>query len=198
MKLLNILLIILIPIIAIGKSYPILEEDMFEAIIEYGETEEFRDKVIADRDKKVKTIKEMQGIKLSVSSDNYTYKVVDSYTLIQDIPRVDRAGNIIGVLYKKGFTFNPLKFIKVAPPSLIIFDACNKKEKRYVQNLIKTRTNFMLVSGGCQLQDIEGFRAMVYLTNQEMIDKFKLKHSISIVDVNILEAVYEIKVISTN
>lgn len=198
MKLMNILLIILIPIIAMGKSYPILEEDMFEAIIRYGETKEFRDKVIADRDKKVKAIKEMAGIKLPTSSDNYSYKVSDSYTLVQDIPRVDRAGNIIGVLYKKGFKFNPLKFIKTAPPSLIVFDACNLKERSYVQALIKKRQNFMLVSGGCELQNIEGFREMVYLTNQEMIDKFQLKNSISIVDVNIVEAVYEIKVISTN
>ena len=198
MKLTYILLILFIPTYLLAKSYPIFEEDLFEAISRYSETKEFKEKVLKDRDEKVKTIVEMSGIKLPTATDNYTYKIVDSYTLTQDIPRVDREGNIIGVLYKKGFKFNPLKFIKIAPPSLIIFDACNIKEKKYVQNLIKTRRNFMLVSGGCQLQNIEGFREMVYLTNQEMIDKFKLKTTISIVEVNIKEAVYEIKVIATN
>lgn len=199
MKLIIILTFIAFPLAAFAKTYPILEQDITESAKLYSQSEEFRQKVDEWTNKKRDEILNYGGITLPKSSDNKTYDVSYSYTLEQDIPRVDRDGNVTGVLYPKGYKFNPLLYLTYAPPPLIVFNPCDQSERDFVEDYIKSNNlyNRMLVSTGCRLKDIKGYGEFVYPLDKRMVDKFKLLSTVSIVSVDIQKGVFHVQIFKT-
>jgi len=186
--------------IAFAKVYEIAEPDMLEEIE-------------AKRIKLVKRVAEeaikakdrfysLSGVSLSPSTKNYTYTVDPTYTLQTGIPIVDKKGNIVGILYPKGYRFNPLDYIRVKPPPMIIFNACDDREVFIVKKLMeeKKRLTYILISAGCSIKQIKERRVYnllkhrIYLLTSELKDKLKLKHTISFVDVDLKRRVIVIEV----
>lgn len=196
MKLIIILAFMTFPLTIFAKTYPILESDITESAKAYSESEEFKQKVDEWTNKKRDEILNYGGITLPKASDNKTYDVNYSYTLEQDIPRVDRNGNVTGVLYPKGYKFNPLLYLTYAPPPLIVFNPCDQSERNFVEDYIKSKGlyNRMLVSTGCRLKDIKGYGEFVYPLDKRMVDKFKLVLTVSIISVDIQKGVFHVQI----
>lgn len=177
-----------------AKTYEILEKDFIELTKEYAKTDEFKKRVNKERDKKISEIKNMSGEKLLKSDKDLEYEVDYIYTLPQDIPKADRQGNIVGILYPKGYTFKPLKYLVSPPPPMIIFNACDNKEKEKADELKKVLRTYMLVSSGCPLEKVVQLEEQTMLVDKKMINLFKLKYTVSVVSVDTEKGVFNVKV----
>ncbi len=71
----------------------------------------------------------MTGETLSKAKENQIKYIDPTYTLDRDIPRYNQFGKLEGILYKKGYSFNPIEYMKALPPDFIIFNACDLSEK---------------------------------------------------------------------
>jgi conjugal transfer pilus assembly protein TraW len=142
-------------------------------------------------------IKSMQAAYLEPALNNYSYWVDMTYILPEDIK--DKDGNVI---YPKGYTFNPIKYTNVKPPSLVIFNPSDKKEMKLVKLLIKDMNNYMLVGASSSIESMvnflqeNNFNQPVYVLNEELKKKLNLKYTVSIVDVDLGEDNILIKVYS--
>jgi len=168
-----------------NNTYEIKEQDLITEI----ESKAFKlEKYIEDQKKKItKKIENYSGEQLSSAFTNKVKYIDPSYTLDRDIPKYNQFGQKNGILYKKGYKFNPIDYMKTLPPDFIVFNVCNENEREYVKNLIKEYENkvkdYMLVNSGCKNIEIKktDFKGKVYFLTQQMKNKFKLEHTISIV-----------------
>jgi len=183
-----------------SKTYEIVEPDALKQF------QEATPKAIENfKRRKNKTLKKVEnhtGTVLSKSTESKVTYIDPTYTLTRDIPRVDKFGNVIGVLYKKGISFNPLTYSTIKPPDFIIFNACLVQESKKVRELLETtyqRQAFMLVNAGCKSSDYVDnyFRDKTYFLSEEMKSKFKLSETISIVSVDLKIKRIKVEVIKT-
>ncbi|MDX4028411.1 hypothetical protein [Aliarcobacter skirrowii] len=189
MKLKKILLINLISISFLfgsEKTYQIIEKDLIQEIEE--KVPYIIERMEQDKKEIVKKIENMTGEKLTKATVNHTKYIDPTYTVNKDIPKYDRFGKKQGVLYPKGYKFNPIEFMKVTPPDLIVFNVCDEFENKYVEKLVKDEyeanmKDYMLVNSGCENEKVRksNFKGKVYFLTQEMVQKFQLKHTISII-----------------
>lgn len=203
-KILLVLIFIMVSTHAEARVYDIVEPDFVETAKAFARTEEFKKEVIKERDRQVEQIKAAQGERLPVSDRDYSYKVNYYYTLPQDIPKVDKAGNIVGILYPKGYVFEPLKYMVNQPSPLIIYNPCIKEELEFVNNMRKVfdknYKRYILITSGCSMEDISqlNINYPTYLLDKDSIKKFNLKHTVSVVNANLKEGVFDVTVYSTN
>lgn len=203
-RILLVLIFIMVSTHAEARVYDILEPDFVETAKAFARTEEFKKEVIKERDRQVEQIKAAQGERLPVSDRDYSYKVNYYYTLTQDIPKVDKAGNIVGILYPKGYVFEPLKYMVNQPSPLIIYNPCIKEELEFVNNMRKVfdknYKRYILITSGCSMEEISklNINYPTYLLDKDSIEKFNLKHTVSVVNANLKEGVFDVTVYSTN
>jgi len=167
------ILLLIIPMVVFGTTYKIAEPDILNEI-------ESRKGGIAkevDRQSKreMEEFKKLKGEPLKKATKAHSYYVDPTYTLAQDIPKVDREGKVIGILYPKGYTFNPLKYIQIAPPPIVAFNACDKNEVTLAKRLTANRPDAMYASSGCEIEDFpKDIGHQMYLVTKEMKEKFNL------------------------
>lgn len=200
-----ILVLLLIPfsLLASGKTYKLIEPDFLKAI---QDDKPRIEKVIKKQTKEAKLrLDDITGEKLKKADKNKIYYIDKTFTLDRDIPKYNRQGQKIGILYKKGYKFNPIKYLKIIPPDLIVFNVCEKSETNYIKKLLNTKkykdkNNFMLVNSGCKNKIVRksDFNRKVYFLTKEMVSKFKLKETISIISVDMIEKKVRVEVIKTN
>lgn len=196
-KSLSFTLFFLLPFQSFCAMYNIVEKDIIEAFTEYGETEEWENDIKEMQKKGLNEIYSMKGEQLPSASEDYSYETMYVYTLEEDIPRVDKFGNVTGIMYPKGFQFEPLKYMKLEPAPMIIFNSCNLGEAIRVGELRKElRPDTMLVTSGCELKnDFYVFgEEQFYHLDKKMINMFKLKNTISVVSVDLKKGVFNVKV----
>lgn len=179
-----VIMLILPIVVLMANTYKIVEPDVISEAESH--KSQFMKKAQAEEKKADDRIAKINGATLIKSSKTYTYFVNPTYTLQQDIPRVDRNGKQIGVLYPKGYTFNPLQYTRIAPPPIIAFNACDKKEFTLVKQLIINRPDAMLASSGCEVSKFpKDVDRQIYIVTDEMKEKFRLKYTISVVTANL-------------
>ncbi|MDX9814672.1 MAG: hypothetical protein RBS91_08455 [Sulfurimonadaceae bacterium] len=202
---LKLLPILLLPIYADFASAPIydIEEQYLLVDIENKKPEVEKE---IERQKKVaiKKLDDLAGEKLTPAPANRTKYVDPTYVLQQDIPKYDRFGKKVGVLYKKGYKFNPIDYLHATPADFIIFNPCNSAEALKVTEIMseyeKESRDYMLVNSGCKNKDLKknSFNGKVYFLTAEMKDKFKVEHTISIIYVDKEKKRIAVKEIATN
>lgn len=185
-----------------SQTYEIVEQDVMEEALSRKDIA--IENLKKEREREIEKIKNYKGSLLSIATKSKIEYIDPTYTLTQDIPKVDKQGNIVGVLYKAGFTFNPLKYITMTPPDMIIFNACIKEETIKVKELIDTtyatlKKQFMLVNSGCKSEDFadDYFRNKAYFLTDEMVNKFQLKETLSIVSVDLTRKRIKVETIKT-
>lgn len=193
-----IFIFLFIPLVSYSKTYEIIEKDFIELTKEYAKTDEFKRAIETERDKQLNEIKNLKGEKLIKSDKNFEYDVEYYYTLPIDIPKADRNGNIVGILYPKGYTYQPLKYLLTPPPPLIIFNACDSNEVLKAEEIKKSLKSYMLVSSGCSLEKVVQLEEQTMLVDKNMIKLFKLKYTVSVVSVDIIKGVFNVKVYKTD
>lgn len=168
-----------------ASTYPIVEPDLWEEM--QAKMQRAQEKLKKEQERIGKALEKGEVMKswwasLPMPEKSYTYEVSMLYTLEQDIPRVNEKGQIVGVLYPKGYTFNPLHYIAVDPPTLIVFDGKDKRQVEFVKKLLPSYPYRMLISSQGGVFDLmKGFRERVFLLNPVLREKLKLRHGVSVV-----------------
>jgi len=189
------ILLIGISISSIAKTYDIVENDALQEMQEKGK--KVLPKIKKEVEKEKKELLNFKGSTLKPASKNYTYYIDPTYTLEEDMMYYDQKEKQWKILYPKGYKFNPIKYIPYKPQPLVIFNYCNKDELNYVKNLIKDNPlNYILINSGCPLKDIKDTNLRIYFLTEDIKQKFKLKETISIVDVDMQKKLIKISVIS--
>lgn len=173
------------PLGTYGNTYPIKEKD---ALIEIEEKIKRVDveKIRKELETKMRTHKPVDLVKLPPATKSFTYLVDLTYTLDVDIPKVSADGKVQGILYPKGYTFNPLDYVVADPPPLVIFNGENAKEKEWVkkklkENDSKMRNAMLLATQGSFIKLADEFKRPVFYLKQIIAERLQLKNTISVV-----------------
>lgn len=184
------------------EVYPIIEDDPIEEI------EKREDEIVRKIEKEVNKATERflkeEGIKLKKAQKNFVYYVDPTYTLERDITYYDTNEKKWKVLYPKGYRFNPVDYIKVLPPPIVIFNPCDESEIKKVKEITGfNQLSYMFISSGCSPVNTEQAvkRAkiedvMIYRLTKEIKDKLNIQYTISIAEVDKQKRAIKITVIS--
>ncbi len=196
-------LLIVIPSILYAAVYEIVEPDFVETAKAFAQTEEFKELALKGQNRQIDMIKASKGELLLQALNDSEYDVEYYYTLPQDMPKVDRNGNIVGILYPKGYTFAPLKFMKMAPPPLIIYNPCDKEELELVNDICKiydkNYQRYILLTSGCSLEEMSKLELGTnnrFLLDKDSVKKFNLRYTVSVVTADLIKGVFNVKVFS--
>lgn len=171
-----------------NQTYEIAEQDFISEM--ESQKDDAQIKIEEYKKESTTKINNYAGAVLTQAIENKTRYIDPTYTLKEDIPKYDKTGKKVGLLYKKGYTFNPIEMMNFTPPDMVIFNACKENEGKFVTSLIKDyeskNKDYMLVNSGCKNEDVKksDFVKKVYFLTTEMVEKFKLKHTVSILSVN--------------
>jgi conjugal transfer pilus assembly protein TraW len=93
-----------------GRTYPIAEPDVWEEIMARQQRAVQKFKELSkkyDENYIQNNIMKDWRVRLPLAEKSKTERIDWVYTLEFDIPRVDDKGNVVGVLYPKGYSFRP-------------------------------------------------------------------------------------------
>lgn len=174
---------IALPFLLSAQTYKIAEPDMLDEIMSRKDMLEqnLKKQMVQEKEH----IQNLTGESLTKAPKTYSYYVDPTYTLKQDIPRVDNQGRQVGILYPKGYTFNPIEYLPMLPPPIVVIDACDQKELDFATKYISTSPNAMIASSGCALKKFpKNFNRHLFLVSHEMKEKFNLKYTVSVVSID--------------
>ena len=167
---------------SLAATYQIAEPDLLAEIEEKAEHIDYS-AIRKKLEKMYRHYKPKDIVQLPPAKRSYSYLVDMTYELPFDVPKVDKNGRIVGILYPKGFKFNPLKFIPVDPPVLIIFNGNRKEEVEWVEKHLKSFPAYhkLIITDGNWQKLTEKFKEQVYFLTSRMKERLNLKETISIV-----------------
>jgi conjugal transfer pilus assembly protein TraW len=154
----------------VGKTYPIVEPDAL-AEIEASAAKINMAELIKQARDKAQNFKPDNPVSLEPAKQNRTFKVQMSYTLEFDI--LDGKG---GVLYPRGYSFNPLDYVTY-PGVLVVIDGTAKehvewfKQSQYVSDI---RVKLLITNGQYYNLAMELKRPVYFLT-PEIAQAFNLQ-----------------------
>lgn len=164
----------------LGRTYEIREKDALQAIEDAAKKVDWQ-KVF--NEKKMEAFKKYQPKdlrRLPRATEDASYMVDMTYTLDIDVP--DGRG---GILYPKGYTFNPLEYVKY-PGTIVVIDASDEEQVDWFNNseyarMMQTR---LLISDGAHYDAAEAVDRPVFYLREKMADRFKLRAVPSVVKQN--------------
>jgi len=173
--------LLLLPVFVLGAVYEISEPDLLEEIESQKQEAFVKIRAYINRQKKI--IENFEGEKLTPAKKYSVYEIDPTYCLEENIYTLEN--NKWKVLYPKGFCFNPVLYLP-KPPPIVVFNACKKEELLTLKKILKNLKNYILVSSGCPLREIKKlkFEKPVYLLTKELLESFRLKHTLSVISVD--------------
>ena len=161
-----------------GTTYSIVERDALEEIKEHASKIDWRKHF--NKEKTEAAVKNYQPEKVTAlprATENRTFSVDMTYTLDFDIP--DGKG---GILYPKGYTFNPLDYVQL-PNILVVIDASDQKQIEWFESspYINDYKTMCLIAGGKFWALSQKLQKPVFYANKQIVERFKLKAVPSVV-----------------
>lgn len=179
----KIAILLLITNSLLAQTYNLAEPDFISEI--YSKKEALKKNLYHQKERELVELYNYKGIVLPSSRKTYSYIVDSTYTLPSDIPRFDKNGKQNGVLYPKGYTFNPVDYLKVLPPPMVVYNACKPQEAQLAKSIANSfKNNVMMVDSGCPVGKIPKDNFKVFVLTKEMAEKFKLKNTLSVISVD--------------
>jgi len=167
----------------LAQTYTLAEPDFISEI--YGKKEALKKNLYDQKERELVELYNYKGIVLPSSKKTYSYLVNPTYTLPNDIARFDKDGKQNGVLYPKGYTFNPVDYLKVLPPPIVVYNACKPQEVLLAKSIASSfKNNVMMVDSGCEVGKMPKENFKVFVLTKEMAEKFKLKNTLSVIRVD--------------
>lgn len=194
----------------IGKTYNVIEKDMFEIIKNKINNSEQLDKYRKELKDNFNKSMDYKGIVLPPSSKDYSYSHTFNYSLKENINISDGSkaykvlkGTKINPIFefknKYSFAINNNPLIK----DLIVFNPCNINEVKVLKSIIinqrKNNRPYTLISSGCSQRNIKklNLNVPIYTLDNEMVRIFNLKNTISLIKFDFLNNQFKIKVFNT-
>ncbi len=156
----------------VGATYPILEEDALVQIQNKLEQYDFSKFFTKQRFlDSFHRYEERISTDLPTAKEHKIYRVDMTYTLPFDIP--DGKG---GILYPKGYTFNPLDYIKI-PFVYVIINGEDKKQVDWFKKskYFKKVESMPMIVKGDVLALQEQLKIPVFYADKRIVKRFQLK-----------------------
>ena len=153
----------------VGRVYPIAEKDCLKQVREKARELDW-DKIREESLEKAKNYKPENLVKLSKATQNRTFLVDMSYTLENDIPNGEG-----GIIYPKGYRFNPLEYIAY-PIKLVIIDGSDSDQVAWFQNssYAKDYRVRLLITDGYHFELREKLKRPVYYAHRLIVERLQL------------------------
>jgi len=162
----------------VGATYPVSEKDALQEIEDRARQINWSEHFNKDEVKKVVTNFKPQDITaLKTTERNTTFTVDITYILEHDIP--DGKG---GILYPKGYTFNPLDYV-VFTNTLVLINGSDRRQVEWFKTsaYYKDHKVMLLITEGSFKELSEELKRPVYYAKREIVERFKLRAVPSIV-----------------
>jgi conjugal transfer pilus assembly protein TraW len=168
-----------------GRTYPIAEPDVWDEIMARQHQAVQKFKELSKKYDENYIQNHIMGdwrVRLPLAERSKTERIDWVYTLEFDIPRVDDKGNVVGVLYPKGYRFRPVQYWPITPPPLIVFDGKDKRQVQIVKRLLSKYPNSMLIaSDGAVFDLMKGFNARVFLLHPKLREIARITQGVSVI-----------------
>lgn len=162
----------------VGTTYPVSEKDALQEIEERARQIDWGKYLNKDKMKKVLTnFKPEDMAVLKTAERSKTFTVDMTYTLEHDIP--DGKG---GILYPKGYTFNPLDYV-VFPNTLVFINGSDRRQLEWFKAsaYYKNHEVMLLITGGPFHELSEELKRPVYYAKKKIVERLRLKAVPSVV-----------------
>lgn len=166
-----------------GAVYPVAEPDALEEIVQAASRIDWA--AFFDPQKmseKIRSWKPADLRKLPRAEEERVRLVDLSWTLPFDIPRVNEKGEVVGILYPRGYTFNPLDYVSY-PRTLVVIDGTDPlqvgwfEKSRYADD----PQVVLLVTDGSWYELWERLKRPVFYALGLVIDRLKIEKVPSVV-----------------
>lgn len=156
----------------VGATYHIVEKDALKEIedkakqVNWGEA--FGRK---EMERRIKAYKPEGLAPLVRAEKDRTFTVDMTYTLQYDIP--DGKG---GILYPKGYTFNPLDYIDF-PKTLVVLNGADAEQVSWFKNseYYKDYRVMLLITDGLYYELSRALERPVFYLNEAIVNRFQLR-----------------------
>lgn len=164
----------------VGNTYPVSEKDMMSEIENRAAQVNWQ-AIIKRETANVKKNAGNGGIKLPIAQKTRSFYLDMTYILDHEINTYNQKGEITGVLYPKGFVYNPLDYMKVKE-TYVMFNGNLKAEVNWFkQRYARTPLVYPLITEGNAIEIAEQIGRPVYVLREDMRTLFKLEHTVSVV-----------------
>lgn len=158
----------------VGKVYPIAEKSALEEIKERAANIDWGKHL-----SKIKPEDYRPANKVSLPrATKPSVRMIDmTYTLDMDIP--DGKG---GILYPRGYTFNPLDYISY-PRTIVVINAKDKAQSKWfaTSGFAQRADVLLMITDGAFVDVIKNTKRPVYYADSRITDKFKIRSLPSVV-----------------
>lgn len=104
-----------------------------------------------------------------------------TYTLDKDIPRVNPQGQVVGILYPKGYKFNPLEYMMISETYVIINGSRKAELDWFIANYKNKPLVYPLLTEGNAFDVAERLGRPVYLLDDKIKKLFQIEQTVSVV-----------------
>lgn len=167
-----------------GKQYPIVEKNALAEIQQRAANVDWKTKISKDKLQQRATYYKPSNLVRLPKATTTSARLVDiTYTLPYDIPKVDAKGNQDGILYPKGYRFNPLKYMPTYDGILVFIDASDKDQVAWLRKtpyLNDYRAKILLTDGD-YYSLAQSLWHPVYYATEPIITRFQIKAVPSVV-----------------
>ncbi len=153
-----------------GATYPIAEQDAMTELMRKVRQVDWK-RQFADIGQSVRAFQPPDLARLPRAKHDRTFMVDPTYTLPFDIP--DGKG---GILYPKGYTFNPLDYVSL-PDVLVFIDGADRRQLEWFQKSPYAKTpNVMLLLTGGNYPDVERkLQRPVFYAPEKITKRFRIE-----------------------
>ena len=163
-----------------GRTYPVAEKDLLHEIENRAAQTDWAALFKAEENR-IRNEAGKGKIPLPAADNATSYLIDMTYTLPHDIPKVSPEGQIVGVLYPKGYKFNPLEYTKINE-TYIIFNGNRKAEVDwFVSNYRNQPLVYPIISEGNVFDVAERLGRPVYLLDEQLRKLFQIERTVSVV-----------------
>lgn len=175
----------------VGATYPIIERDMLQVIKETLneiDTKKFTEEVREKGKKYIMNYRPPGLVSLPTTERDDSFSVDMTWTLPFDIP--DGKG---GIIYPKGFTFNPLEYTYL-PSTLVFIDVSDQRQVNWFMQspYVKKIDAKILLTGGDYYHFMRKIKRPVFYADDRIIKRLQIRSVPSVaVQQGKLMAIYE-------
>ena len=153
-----------------GAVYPIAEKDALSELMQKVRQVDWK-RQFSGLGQSVQAFQPSDLARLPRARHDRTFMVDPTYTLPFDIP--DGKG---GILYPKGYTFNPLDYVSL-PDVLVFIDGADKRQLEWFQNspYAKAPNVMLLLTGGSYPEVEKKLQRPVFYAPEKVTKRFRIK-----------------------
>ena len=156
-----------------GATYGIAEKDALADIKDHAKKVNWD--TVVDKKAMTRRIKKYKpsGLPmLPVTKENRSFLRDMTYTTEIDVP--DGRG---GILYPKGYTFNPLEYLTL-PNSIVFIDGSDKKQVKWFENspYLKDINTMLILTNGSYYELNKRFKRPVYYAVRNIVARMGIEH----------------------